>query len=1059
MNELEKKEKEKQALEIKKVKNFFKILNTKEELDAWLYVYLDMRLPGETIYPGSNSSPLDVVWNIYKAVRDNEGKDFPGFILLSGRDCGKCVKKGTLLVTKDRNLCPIEQIKVGDEVWSGWNWQTVTETFIEGKKQGYNLVLDGGWELSGSENHRVWGYQNGKYGWHYLSDLSADGWVAIASPAPSNETLSQSDWDLGYMLGALTGDGCLTLMDKYRQIILTADDSGLKDKWYDFCIKNCGRKPSSSGGKRYRDYRISSKKMCLYLKSLGMKNSYSWEKQIPKFCLENKSAMLGFLSGVFDTDGSYSNNGGLIFSMTAKTLLKQMQVALQSLGVYSNLTIRNKLNGKQKHIVHNLYIPSHEMKKLFDVGLRFFVKKQSTRYDRTSIPDANDKVPSELLLSVIGEDMRHVRGKRRNAIIKPRIFHSMSNYPAVSRNKVREYIKWAEANSFLTDEKKRLLNEIASYRWKPVQEISRSKEEFFDISVDKDHSYWANGIINHNTVSASIAEALIMLHFGTTIAHMAAIRKQSEKATEYINKALNKWKKYYEANGWSKKTDNKTKMEFHSPDGKEPYLDVIIASLSGTNSSHTNIMCVDEIDVISDPRVLEEAKFIPSMLDGRYPLTVKLSTRKFAFGLMQRELEEAPKTGMRVLQWNFIDMTEKCEPDRYKPNSDGSMVSAFVAKDLPLRTITVDQASGMDETRLQEFEKVELYPGCLSCPLAPVCRGSLARRSTRAKGGFYKPIDMTIQKFKDTSPEVAAAQMLCLAPTSKGLIYPRFVDDPKDYNNSNTITVKQAYDRLVGENSVSEPTHALLMQEIVNLNLPINAGLDWGFTNEFSFAIFAEMPWGEVWMIDSFGQSELETDDKVAASLPYQEKYGVSKWWADTEDPSSRKTFTKKGMVCPDFKKDVSAGIESLRTLIVTSDGKRRLKIILPDEKDPDFMLVDNHRTVQFMKTHHFILDAQGNPTRKPADEKNGDKDRLDAMRYYAQNMHSAKGSRLLVGRDQKDKENRPESKLLPKKRTFEEDVAEHQAKLMQKVIKDSVKIDNSQPRTPKKRKGIVWNI
>ena len=1058
MNELEKKEKEKQALEIKKVKNFFKILNTKEELDAWLYVYLDMRLPGETIYPGSNSSPLDVVWNIYKAVRDNEGKDFPGFILLSGRDCGKTVSAsiaealimlhfGTTIAhmaaIRKQSEKATEYINKALNKWkkyyeaNGWSKKTDNKTKMEfhspdGKEPYLDVIIA---SLSGTNSSHT-----------NIMCVGSSTKIIIKNDGFKLGTGRQGKTRDRITVSAKTLHKMLLEGKEVRALTFNHTSGAIEFKKVLKSFQT--RKPlldiRSSDGKRLKvsgDHPVFVlNKGYVQAKDLKIGDSLLRTKKSSAYGKDRIGTLICDLDAIQSREtpqeeyfnqvilGSLLGDGAVYRRTKLKHnafFMEQHCPKQKEYLLWKKNILSQKLNIKEK-VGYSGYRDAYDMVKI--VSGNSPILNEWANFRSGDMSRAEDIGPLALAVWYMDDGSGGQKGLHFNS----------QGFTKEQNEKLSEII----------NRKFNLETKVLEYRKnsKTYWRISGSTIDQYKVYKICE-KYW------HPTMLYKF-DALFKSMFrecrscGITFSGTADGAHNSYHCRAAECRAIKKGALSVDTISSIAPSRNAETFDFTIEDNHNFFANTFLV--------HN---CVDEIDVISDPRVLEEAKFIPSMLDGRYPLTVKLSTRKFAFGLMQRELEEAPKTGMRVLQWNFIDMTEKCDPDRYKPNSDGSMVSAFVAKDLPLRTITVDQASGMDETRLQEFEKVELYPGCLSCPLAPVCRGSLARRSTRAKGGFYKPIDMTIQKFKDTSPEVAAAQMLCLAPTSKGLIYPRFVDDPKDYNNSNTITVKQAYDRLVGENSVSEPTHALLMQEIVNLNLPINAGLDWGFTNEFSFAIFAEMPWGEVWMIDSFGQSELETDDKVATSLPYQEKYGVSKWWADTEDPSSRKTFTKKGMVCPDFKKDVSAGIEALRTLIVTSDGKRRLKIILPDEKDPDFMLVDNHRTVQFMKTHHFILDAQGNPTRKPADEKNGDKDRLDAMRYYAQNMHSAKGSRLLVGRDQKDKENRPESKLLPKKRTFEEDVAEHQAKLMQKVIKDSVKIDNSQPKTPKKRKGIVWNI
>lgn len=480
------------------------------------------------------------------------------------------------------------------------------------------------------------------------------------------------------------------------------------------------------------------------------------------------------------------------------------------------------------------------------------------------------------------------------------------------------------------------------------------------------------------------------------------------------------------------------------------------------NSEHVSLLCIDELDVVRDPRAYDEALVgIPSQFGERYPITVKLSTRKFAFGLMQKELDRAKISGEKILRWNILDISKKCTPDIHGDRS--KIEYRYVANSLPFQVITEEAFEEISANKKHEWSRTQAFPGCLTCPLLPVCRTKLADKgeiSIKSKKNLYKPVSAVIGDFRRApSPDIAEAQLLCLKPSSKGLVYPRFVDNTSaPYEETNTITVKDAYLKLMGELPKVPVTHDMLAQEIKNLNLPTFAGLDWGYTKEFAFQIYCHMPWGDVWVLDTFGMPELELDDQVGYATQHQDKYNVNKWWVDPAYPANKKTFNKKGLVSPDFTKDVMGGIEALRGLVVDSLGKRRLKILVADpEVEEDKLGNGNQKLIAAFKVHHFKLDAQGNITKHPDDGEFADT--MDGARYYAQNMHSAKGSRLLVGRDQKDKENRPESKLLPKKRTFEEDVAEHQAKLMQKVIKDSVKIDNSQPKTPKKRKGIVWNI
>ena len=102
-------------------------------------------------------------------------------------------------------------------------------------------------------------------------------------------------------------------------------------------------------------------------------------------------------------------------------------------------------------------------------------------------------------------------------------------------------------------------------------------------------------------------------------------------------------------------------IEWITDTGQNIYLKIVIATVRGMNSEHVPMLFMDEVDVVQDPRALEEAKMIPSMSNDRkyFPLTVYLSTRKFAGGLMEKTLKETEKAGGEVLRWNILDICER----------------------------------------------------------------------------------------------------------------------------------------------------------------------------------------------------------------------------------------------------------------------------------------------------------------------------------------------------------------------------------------------------------------
>lgn len=391
------------------------------------------------------------------------------------------------------------------------------------------------------------------------------------------------------------------------------------------------------------------------------------------------------------------------------------------------------------------------------------------------------------------------------------------------------------------------------------------------------------------------------------------------------------------------------------------------------NSEHVPFMTFDELDVVQSIAAFNEAQFIPARLRGRGPLTVKCSTRKFPFGLMAESIDRAKETGETVLQWNIIDVTERCSEDRHRP--DLPKETRYIDPELPLRQYSASEISTLSDKVRDRLQVIEAHAGCVKCPLLPVCRMALADRPKGDVGGLYKPIDFTIRQFKQkVDPDMIGAQVLCWRPKSTGLVYPRFVDltDPKE---GNVYDIHQAYSILTGQDANGDVSLMDLITKIHELKIRFYVGGDWGFRHATAFVVACEYG-REWWLVDCHSVPGLEFEQILNLAMNHvKDIYNPKKWAMDTAYPSYIKTFNSKGMSCYEFKKDVMGGISAVRGQVVDGYNRRSLKIIKHDRTQ---FLIDG------MKQHHFKLDSAGNPTEEPDDEKYADV--LDGLRYLAQN-------------------------------------------------------------------------
>lgn len=479
------------------------------------------------------------------------------------------------------------------------------------------------------------------------------------------------------------------------------------------------------------------------------------------------------------------------------------------------------------------------------------------------------------------------------------------------------------------------------------------------------------------TISVAVLEILLLLHFKLEIAHASATESQSQVCLKYIQSFFYKIEPLLEAKGWQNTTQNKRTFEFNTPDGDKPFIKVVICTAKGMNSLHANLLVVDELD-LADPSALNEGKNIVGFSRGFHAFTLFLSTRKYAFGPMSNAIENADEMGYKIFRWNIMDVTSKCTKERYMPEKPKE--DRYVAKSLPLRQLSKEEFDLLPDMDKLKWDLVEgAHAGCKTCILLPVCRKRLSELPQTSLGGFYKPIKAIIQKFKENSPEIAEAQLLCWKPGSEGLVYPRF---NSAIDIGNIISIKKAYETLMGPTKKTNISEITLLHEMQKLSIEFYAGIDWGYDHDWVLCIVAVIPNGEYWLMETYASPGLELDDQLQIGISFRDKYNPQKWFADTNMPSSRKTFTKNGMRCIKFDKDVLGGIEAVRSKISNAAGKRMFKVIHNDS---------NKKAVTAIMKHRFKLDGQGNVTQTPDDER-GIADICDTLRYIGQNLFPVRG-------------------------------------------------------------------
>jgi len=495
------------------------------------------------------------------------------------------------------------------------------------------------------------------------------------------------------------------------------------------------------------------------------------------------------------------------------------------------------------------------------------------------------------------------------------------------------------------------------------------------------------------TIAASIIEVLSVLHLGRSVAHMAAIEIQSQKCAQYVKDWLGKpfireylvgnnkeiiWVVRYEHKETGQNINLDTFQKLSESDKNQykeikHYITIVVCTMAGANGAHTPLFVVDEVDVVRDPKAYEESKFIPAPYEGKMPITVLTSSRKFAIGLVQKEIDKAATSGLHIRHWNIIDVTAACPPSRHLPLAD--KIPIYVNDD-EISAISEEAFAKLGSEEQQKYVKTEGYGGCLkNCQLFASCKGNLATRQL-SKSSLLRPISHTTNQFKTASLPSAIAQLLCRKPSTEGMIYPNFSREV------HMLTPAEMAERITGDPHDENLTKEQLIQIMKGLDLKWNSGMDFGYTHNFAVVTGANDGY-RLFVVNVIEKPGLEPSD-IVDECEKNLRDLAPNIFGDPENPQMVKVLHKHGFNMRKWKKtpgSVVGGIDTVRMKLRPTMGEPQIFILKGDEMCE--VLATR------LANYHWKLDAAGNLTNVPDEEED---DLCDAIRYLVMNVFGIKG-------------------------------------------------------------------
>jgi hypothetical protein len=591
------------------------------------------------------------------------------------------------------------------------------------------------------------------------------------------------------------------------------------------------------------------------------------------------------------------------------------------------------------------------------------------------------------------------------------------------------------------------------------------------------------------TLGAAVLEVLAVLHLDRDVAHMAAIKEQAKKAQSYVKKFFRyPYLKDYVTSANTEKTEvvwyhNEatgeclTKDQYGALIGADQlkykehsrYIKIVICTMQGANSEHVPFFVVDEVDVVpkQNQGAYQEAKSIPAMFEGKEPITLLTSTRKFSFGNVQRELDAADKTGLVVRHWNIIDVTERCPPERHLPEEP--RIPIWFRRD-DFASISQEEYDQLPEEKQKTFTLQEGYSGCLSkCKLFAMCRGQLATRQkfhpkddhgryTERPMPLVKSIRFTTNKFRELGLDMAQAQLMCWKTSQEGLIYGNLERD------KHLLSPAQIARKITGEEYEEHFSFEQLIHLFQNRDGKWVAGIDFGFTHMFSIVLFF-VDGNRAFVVGRWQQPELDPAEKIDL-LDRTIKAFDPMVYADTEQPDMIKFMKKHGYRCKDWSKGPGSVLSGIETV--------RYKLMPGIIADPQLYFVDGgpgvSEHVTTLKLYHWAIGPDGKPTNEPdevvAPSEDGEPvldDECDALRYGIMNVFGKRG-KLSVSREevklaQPAEIRRQQTTQAPMQQVWAQQIMEHALGYNQGELPDNENELDVRSEVKGKKGSVFWDM
>lgn len=303
------------------------------------------------------------------------------------------------------------------------------------------------------------------------------------------------DEEFAYVMGVLTGDGCLT---QRNRIVLTSADESIVTRFHRMATR-FGLHVFRNGSDRPYDHVIASSQLYCLLEYMGMSSGKAHTKQIPQTVLRAPEPIVAaFMRGLLDADGTVEKRDGVVsLASVSETLIRQAQIVLLNFGIVASKQVKRTRYQGELHISHLLTMAGAEAERfhqLIGFGLE---RKRARRQFRE--PNTNVDVVPHIgkLLSTAIHSTTFTRAEHQ-------LFGDYRRgYRRPSYTKLGTFVGSLQAHG-IANESLLQMHDLLDRRllFVEIEKIEPSRAQVYDLTVPGSHSFVANGFVNHNTYLA-----------------------------------------------------------------------------------------------------------------------------------------------------------------------------------------------------------------------------------------------------------------------------------------------------------------------------------------------------------------------------------------------------------------------------------------------------------------------------------------------------------------------------------------------------------------------------